>query len=274
MNGTCPGCGNATNNLIPIETGKRLALNLDYVEACSSCHDILPEKVSQSFKLTRERELKEEHKIKLWKNRTSFIEKGRLYFKQKAYGKAALQYEEYIKILEVVHNVDQLTPEVFSSSSKSKELTIVTSVFWELIRIYDTSNIYTERLHNAVRQLTEFAPYSPIFPDLVKKAEIFYKQARNPQALKPFLAMANSRKAGCFIATAAFDTGFSEEVKIFRHWRDHTLKKSTLGQQFIRFYYFVSPSLARFINRYALLKPLVRMPLIRFANYINRSSNK
>lgn len=106
-------------------------------------------------------------------------------------------------------------------------------------------------------------------------AQELFRQAKNDvpgmrQALssmdqgKPFV---NSKKAGCFIATAAYDSSLAPEVLIFRRFRDQVLLTSRVGSLFVKVYYFVSPSLASVISEVDLLKKatrhLILAPLLR-----------
>lgn len=68
------------------------------------------------------------------------------------------------------------------------------------------------------------------------------------------------RVGGCFIATACYGLE-SEEVKIFRKWRDNTLMKTSLGRGFVKTYYTISPPIANFISNKPLLKNIVRAGL-------------
>ncbi|MDY6930559.1 MAG: CFI-box-CTERM domain-containing protein [Halobacteriota archaeon] len=70
----------------------------------------------------------------------------------------------------------------------------------------------------------------------------------------------------CFIATAAYGTPFAKEIDVLRDFRDDTLMTNVLGRAFIRFYYILSPPIAKFIGRSELLRKIVRgllNPLIR-----------
>jgi len=63
--------------------------------------------------------------------------------------------------------------------------------------------------------------------------------------------------SGCFIATACYGLD-SNEVQIFRNWRDTCLSKNKFGRAFIRGYYKVSPPIANFIADKHILKKVVR----------------
>jgi hypothetical protein len=66
---------------------------------------------------------------------------------------------------------------------------------------------------------------------------------------------------GCFIATAAYGSGLAGEVRILSDFRDGYLLTNSLGRNFVRTYYRLSPSVAGFIAEKPLIKFLVRMQL-------------
>jgi hypothetical protein len=65
-------------------------------------------------------------------------------------------------------------------------------------------------------------------------------------------------KKGCFIATAVYGSHNALEVQQFYKLRDQVLAKSLPGRLFIRFYYSVSPSLAKWIDNRPLIKSFIK----------------
>jgi hypothetical protein len=63
---------------------------------------------------------------------------------------------------------------------------------------------------------------------------------------------------GCFIATAAYGSCLAPEVSVLRRFRDCCLLTNWIGRRFVDVYYHYSPPLARYIDKHAALKPLVR----------------
>ncbi|HEV7473816.1 MAG TPA: CFI-box-CTERM domain-containing protein [Pyrinomonadaceae bacterium] len=76
-----------------------------------------------------------------------------------------------------------------------------------------------------------------------------------------------AKTGGCFIVTATYQTPLAPEVIVFRQFRDEVLLSSKVGVPLIRFYYFVSPAIARFISKHELLRAISRQvlcePLLR-----------
>lgn len=235
-------------------------------QVCMSCLTELRKLASSGGGgiLMAQEKAKEQHRLQLWKSRVSLVKNGRQLMGQKMYSEAAVAYEKYLKILEIVFAVEKgqsLSPENFKDSARTEELTIVTSVYWDLLRIYDTSDKYGERQQIAARQLANFVKFTPIFPDIIKRAEAFVKQAKHPGIIKSFLKMASNERPRCFIATSAFEGPLAIEVQILRNYRDSILKKSNGGRFFVKKYYQYSPQIAEFLDKNYLLKPLVRSVL-------------
>jgi hypothetical protein len=266
----CPRCGLQVLDLHQIEGPLIQRLNElgegPPSQVCMSCLTDLRRVASAGTGgvLLAQEKAREQHRLQLWKSRVSLVKNGRSMMAQKMYSEAAVAYEKYLKILEIVFAVKKgqhLTPEHFKDSARTEELTVVTSVYWDLMRIYDTSSRYGERQAIAAKQLALFVRYTPIFPDIIKKAEAHYRQAKNPGVFKSFLKSASDERPRCFVATSAFDSPFAIEVQLLRHFRDTKLRQTQAGQNFIQYYYRYSPSLAEFLDKNSYLKPLVRFAL-------------
>ncbi|NUN04222.1 MAG: hypothetical protein HUU57_00550 [Bdellovibrio sp.] len=267
----CPRCGIQVTELHPIEPDLIQKLqaggetNLP-PQVCAGCISDLRRTVATSSGgiLMQQERAKEQHRLQLWKSRVNLIKKARMCMGQKLYSEAAISYEKYLKILDIVFDVkkgDRLRPEAFKDSARTTELTMVASVYWDLMRIYDTHEKYSERMSNAAKQLAIFVQFTPIYPDIIRKAESFQKTARNPHIVKQFLKMSDKERPRCFIATSAFANSQAQEVMALREFRDFTLRSSLWGRKFIAFYYKVSPRLACLLDKHPRLKPTIRAVL-------------
>ncbi|MFT5033040.1 MAG: hypothetical protein ACI9OO_000972, partial [Bacteroidia bacterium] len=66
---------------------------------------------------------------------------------------------------------------------------------------------------------------------------------------------------GCFIATAAYGSYWTKEVRLLREFRDRTLRRSPPGRWLIEQYYRVSPPIAEAIRDSDRMRALVRYSL-------------
>jgi hypothetical protein len=271
----CPSCGANVEDLLPIETGMRLALQAAGVStelpsmACANCYDRFTSQVSQGVKLRIEQEAREKNKMMLWKNRVNLIKQARSLMAQKAYSEAAVAYEKYLRIIEVIYSTKkgELNPQIFNNSKKSKEITVIASVYWDLMRIYDMSPRYGNRMSEASKKLAEFIAYSTIYPDVIKKAASFQRSAKNPQIVRQFLRDTRANRPRCFIATAVFESPRAPEVQLLRRFRDERLKQSRPGRAFVYFYYKHSPALAEKLEDLPRTKKILRVLLKKVAHW-------
>lgn len=266
----CPQCSIEYPSLTPVDADVRTRiLKQDpyypiFDQICRGCMaDLRKKSMGGGGVLLAQERAREDRKKKLWQSRVSLVKNGHAMMANQQYSDAAVCYEKYLRLLEIVFEcpAGQLSPEALKEAARTAELTVIAGVYWDLIRIYDTSDKYLERQKKAAKQLTKFLPYTPIFADLMKKAQAFLKQAKHPDVIKSFLASAKKKRTRCFVATSAFVLPHSMEVQLLRGYRDNTLKKTFLGRQFIYFYYLTSPHIACFLDKQEWLKPFVRLVL-------------
>lgn len=261
----CPRCGIQVTELhaLDAETIAQLSAVGEMISTpiCLPCTSDLRKVLSQSkggVLLAQER-AKEQYRLDLWKNRVSLIKKARSLMNGKNFSQAAITYEKYLKILEIVFALKKgevLSPTHFKDSARTSEITVVTSVYWDLLRVYDTNEKYNERQMAAAKQLAIFIQYSPIYPDIIKRAQAFAKSAKNPQTIKSFIKEASSQRPRCFIASSSFESNFAPEVIYLRLFRDYFLNKLPFGQLFIQMYYRVSPKIATILDSSFILRTL------------------
>ncbi len=267
----CPRCGLQVTELSTIDNEMRAQLQAVGESAvpdqiCRGCVSDLKKTLSMAKGgvLMAQERAKEVHKFQLWNSRVQLIRKARGYMNQKLYNEAALAYEKYIRILEIFFGLkkgEAIRPEHFRDNARTEEITVVTSVYWDLFRIYDTSDGMHSRQENVAHQLANFARFTPIFPDILRKAEVFQKTAKNPHAVRSFLKHSATSRPRCFIATAVYADPLSPQIFWLRLFRDLWLRKFALGRSSIRIYYRYSPPIADWLGRHPWGSRLVR-PLL------------
>lgn len=276
----CPRCKTVTDRLVPIDTALRVGLKEagedqglpDHV--CQTCYQNLANSISQGLKLRMERDQREKNKMMAWKGRVNLIKSARQMMEQKAYAQAAVQYEKYLRVLEVAYSLKkgELSPDVFNNSSRSKEMTVIASVYWDLVRIYDTSPQYRDRMARAADKLSKFLPFSSIYPDVMKKADSFVRSAKNPVIVRQFLKASRAGRGKCFVASAAFaEQPHAVELFWLRRYRDEVLRKTPLGRQLIRVYYRSSPPLAKWIGSSQLKSRLARRLITKITEHLKKN---
>jgi hypothetical protein len=194
----------------------------------------------------------------------------------KAYSEAAVLYEKYLRVLEIIYEIKagDLTPQLFANRARSKELGLISMVFWDLVRIYDASPRYGDRQHRAALKLAEFCKAAPsVGKKIVQQAQDFLKVSKNPVVIKNLIKQAGFKKGGCFIATVAFQSPFASEVVWLQAFRDQVLEKSWPGKAFISTYYLISPPIARFLAHYQILQKPVRFFLKRVVTFLKSRFN-
>jgi hypothetical protein len=79
----------------------------------------------------------------------------------------------------------------------------------------------------------------------------------------------------CFIATAVYNSYDAPEVIILRKFRDNILSLSNYGKLLVKFYYFISPPIAKFLSKKSKLKVIVREKILTpFVRYLEHKLNK
>lgn len=273
----CPRCGKPSAIFVNIDAGLatriREAGNDEALpgKVCENCFAEVAGSIARGSLVMAREKAKEQKKLMLWKSRVNLIKKARMAMQERAFSESAVAYEKYLKVLEVVFDVKsgELTPTHFKDSAKTSELTIVASTYWDLFRIYDTSSRYGERQAAAGKKLAMFVRFTPIYPDIIRKAEAFQKSAKNPGLVKSFLKEATDGKARCFIATAAFQYE-SPEVQILSHFRDQVLNRSLSGRIFIQTYYIISPAIAATLDAYEPLRTPARWAVRKIAEKVTK----
>jgi hypothetical protein len=267
---SCPRCALKVPEIYPVEDQVReriLALDPGQSIADQMCKSCINELRKLAFgtaglMLAQER-AKTDRKKHLWQSRIHLVKKANALMANKIYTDAAVTYEKYIRVLELVFDCKpgQLTPEVLKESAKTAELTVIVGVYWDLLRVYDSSDQFLDRQKLAASQLVKFINYTPAYIDIMKKANIFARQARHPEVVKSFISNAKKKRARCFIATSAFEMPEATEVQVLRSFRDETLKNNIWGRKFVAVYYKLSPEIALFLDSHRYLKPAVRAVL-------------
>jgi len=262
----CKLCGTATPNLNPVPSGLRLGMQKEGMtepptEICTKCLRDWRKKISKGVQISAQQEVKKNHKTDLWRNRLKFVKQARSLFTNKLYQEAALSYEKYLKVLAIVHDMKGKTLEPALFKDNPKEITLICSVYWDLMLIYDADPKLFEKQAKIGESLAEFAKYSPILSTLIRKADIERRRGKNRQVYKDFMKACGAKVSRCFIASAAFSSHYDPTVKTLCLFREQALRPNPLGRLVIRWYYSFSPSVADKLDRSPWARQLCRIAL-------------
>lgn len=253
----CSYCGDTVQSLIPIEAGMRIGLQenarLTSIpnSVCAGCHAILAKMISMGALLRSQAQVKEQNRLNLWRNRVSLVRKAKDHLAKREYAESAIHFEKYLRALELVYDkkAGELSPDLFSTEARRQEMTVVASVYWDLVRIYDQSPKYKDRQTAAAVKLAEFARFTPIYGHIMRKAEGLTRTAKSPDVFKHFIKISSKTRPRCFIASAAFEGAHDPTVETLRVFRDRILRRNYFGRRFTRLYYRFSPPIASWIDR-------------------------
>jgi len=127
-------------------------------------------------------------------------------------------------------------------------------------------NAYNHSPVDIQEHYRQFDPYFKLYNELIDLLD-------NNRPLTE-LNTKPTKKSGCFIATAVYGSPFASEVIILKEFRDDWLLKYGLGKAFVKFYYWISPSIANQIVKRNYIKLFTKImliiPLLKIANYLKR----
>lgn len=87
----------------------------------------------------------------------------------------------------------------------------------------------------------------------------------------PLSKLRNKNKDGCYVATCIYGSYDCPQVWTLRRFRDDILKENIFGRLFVQLYYCVSPTVVNQFGNYKWFHKLLKRPLNRLVNKLNKS---
>lgn len=259
---SCQSCGKNDPNLINVDSGLKLALAQSGMAdapslVCSSCLKTFKKSASQGAQLKAQEEAENKNRASAWRGRLTLVKQGRAFLQREQFGEAIVAYEKYVKLLSIVIQKEKRNLDPKDFNDNPKEITIISSVLWDLMLLYDSHPKFAPKQKEAGEILSRFLRFSPIYNTVIRKAEKEVRRSKNPAAYKDFLKLCDVQATRCFIANAAFETRTDPNVIILCNFRDKVLKSNRLGRSFVCWYYKHSPVVAARIETMpSLQKPI------------------
>ncbi|MGK5088792.1 CFI-box-CTERM domain-containing protein [Bdellovibrionota bacterium FG-2] len=157
-------------------------------------------------------------------------------------------FHTYIYILEIWKGCGDggLAPSHFHPKLDLLELLLISSVYWDLVKIYDharTPGKYKEMQGYLAKYIlfSKGQPYQPLSSEQIRKYLNNDKAIHKSDFKNAYIALTGSK---CFVATSLIDLVEDPTLLSLRVFRDDVLLSRPLGRIFVWLYYQVGPVLA------------------------------
>lgn len=182
--------------------------------------------------------------------RIQIAREGRAYIERKNFPAAMTAYRRFLAITAKSFGVqvEALSPTLFEEKRRVAESLIISSIFFDLLKMLDKLNSDSAReerqlYHRLFLRFTKGMPFQHFAAENIRKHLVYSNSIRNKNE---FWATYRTivGKSFCIVATWAFDSDSREEVGRLRRFRDEVLWPSGGGRRFTRAYYRHGPKLA------------------------------
>lgn len=279
----CPRCNEATEKLIELDVNiKSRLMNQSgqiFENVCERCFAEIARstKAGDPRRKGRPSEAqKEQHRLQLWRSRVQLIREAKDKFANQDFSGAMVAYEKYFRILEIIYDTKmaEITAEQFNNAGRAKEMVVMVSAFWDMVRIFDQAGKHKDRLNKYALKLGEFLPNTPMWQETLIKIKAYRSNnAKNKDIIDLIIKTAKKKKRRCFIASSAFEGNSDITVRLLTQYRDQVLEESAGGKAFIHFYYLFSPQVASLLDKSPLLRAVARRQLSPLAHFLKKKYN-
>ncbi len=162
-------------------------------------------------------------------------------------------FHTYIYILETWKGCGDggLAPSHFHPKLDLLELLLISSVYWDLVKIYDharTPAKYKEMQAYLSKYIlfSKGQPYQPLSSEQIRKYLNNDKAIHKSDFKAAYISLTGSK---CFVATSLIDLVDEPTLFSLRVFRDEVLLERPLGRAFVWAYYKIGPFLALCMNQ-------------------------
>jgi hypothetical protein len=279
-NQKCPSCKNDVPELVSLDEATRGELSEFLggeapLALCQNCYSTYSKKLKSQVDKEARRAAKEANRLSLWRRRVDIIRDARDRFADRDFGAAVVSYEKYLRIIEMIYDVkpNHLKVDFFNNPARAKEMVLLASTYWDLVRIYDQSDRFSKRFQECADKLIEFLPLTPLYSEIVRRLAEYRKTAKHKDTFNKIYNKVQKKKKRCFIATAAFEYESTPTVEALCKFRDEILIRNSAGRAFTSAYYFFSPAVAEVLDRSPRLRKMTRVALTTITKKIDKKYN-
>lgn len=175
--------------------------------------------------------------------RISIAREGRAYIERKNFPAAMAAYRRFLSITAKSFQVemDNLSPQLFDDKNRIAESLIISSIFFDLLKILDKLDSASARderrlYHKLFLRFTKGMPFQHFAAENIRKHLVYSNSIVNKAEFwATYKAIVGNKY--CIVATWAFDSEVAPEVMRLRRFRDERLWPHSLGRAFTRAYY-------------------------------------
>lgn len=206
--------------------------------------------------------------------RVTIAREGRAFIERKNFPAAMTSYRRFLAITAKSFNVqvEALSPTLFEEKRRVAESLIISSIFFDLLKMLDKLNSDSareERLlyHRLFLRFTKGMPFQHFAAENIRKHLVYSNSIKNKNE---FWATYRTivGKSFCIVATWAFDSDSREEVVRLRRFREEKLWPTPVGRKLVRAYYRHGPAIATVLAKMPGARHLVRRSLSAFTYFL------
>lgn len=231
---------------------------------------ILPGK-SKLSREERERILVLRHK---YENRITIAKFGKESFDAGDYANAVRKYTEYLEIQAEVHSakdIYSLVKDSFDSKTQITEMLMISHIYFELARVYDSNSKFKEETKRCLNQFVAFStnqPFQVVNSELIrkylKKSHLNLREDFQNSYQQIYI---QSKK--CFVVTHCYGETheITQDFRSFKEW----MLDFPIGHQFVQKYYAHSPKLIEWCHDHPRLSQFFIIPVKFILAFVAKS---
>lgn len=200
--------------------------------------DQIEARIRESEKRKQERQFLEE-----LAKRVSIAREGRTFIERRNYPGAMSAYRRFLSITARSFNVqiNDLSPSLFDEKNRIAESLIISSIFFDLLKILDklSGDSAVEERHLYQKLFIRFTkgmPFQHFAAENIRRHLVYSKTLQNKKEFwATYKAIAGNQF--CLVASWAYDSSEAPEVSRLRRFRGEVLMGSRAGRAFTCWYY-------------------------------------
>jgi hypothetical protein len=200
--------------------------------------DKLEAQIREAEKRRQDRQFLEE-----LSKRITIAREGRTFIEQKNFPAAMSSYRRFLSITAKSFNVavEELSPTLFEEKRRVAECLIISSIFFDLLKILDKLDSASAReerqlYHRLFLRFTKGMPFQQFAAENIRKHLVYSSSIVNKAEFwGTYRAIVG--RSFCIVATWAFDSDSAPEVVRLRRFREEVLEPRPLGRKLTRLYY-------------------------------------